>query len=240
MGIAVSLVWLAGCAVDAAEQDVADESVASADALTEVVADGSTAVTTASLRLRQGPSTSTATLDILARGTTVTIVDGRPRNGFYAVEVDGEEGYCHGNYLRLSGTGGTNNGGGANDDDRSPGDARGDSFTARGTGYYPSSSAMEGGFVDRRGARLRTLQQYLAGSAEYVSVAMDSNAFAYGTKLRIRELEEKYNRVIEFRVVDTSGAFRGKGRSRIDICTANRAASLDSTINGTLHITVDN
>jgi 3D (Asp-Asp-Asp) domain-containing protein len=112
------------------------------------------------------------------------------------------------------------------------------SFVSRGTGYYPDSSALEGGFVDRRGVRLRTLQQFLAGQATYVSVAMDVNAFKYGQRLRIRELEQKYGRSIVFRVVDTGGAFRGRGRSRIDICTANRSASLDSTINGTLHIDV--
>lgn len=112
------------------------------------------------------------------------------------------------------------------------------SFTSRGTGYYPDSSALEGGFVDRKGAPLRTLQQFLAGSATYVSVAMDVNAFKYGQRLRIRELDAKYNKSIVFRVVDTGGAFKNKGRSRIDICTKNRAASLDATINGTLHIDV--
>lgn len=112
------------------------------------------------------------------------------------------------------------------------------SFTSKGTGYYPDSSALEGGFNDRRGVRLRTLQQFLAGSADYVSVAMDTNAFRYGTRLRIKELEAKYHRAIVFRVVDTGGAFRGRGRTRIDICTANRTGSLDPTINGTLHIDV--
>jgi len=112
------------------------------------------------------------------------------------------------------------------------------SFTSRGTGYYPDSSPLEGGFVDRKGAPLRTLQQFLAGNAAYVSVAMDVNAFRYGQRLRIRELEAKYNKPIVFRVVDTGGAFRNKGRTRIDICTKNNAASLDPTINGTLHIDV--
>lgn len=112
------------------------------------------------------------------------------------------------------------------------------SFTSRGTGYYPANNSLEGGFVDRKGARLRTLQQYLAGNADYVSVAMDSNAFAYGQRLRIKELEAKYGRSIVFRVVDTGGAFRGKGRSRMDICVANRTASVDPTINGTLHVDV--
>lgn len=112
------------------------------------------------------------------------------------------------------------------------------SFTSRGTGYYPSSSALEGGFNDRLGKKLRTLQSFLAGSAPYVSVAMDSSAFKYGTRLRIKELDAKYGKAIIFRVVDTGGAFRGKGRSRIDVCVANRSASVDKTINGTLHIDV--
>ena len=112
------------------------------------------------------------------------------------------------------------------------------SFTSRGTGYYPDSSALEGGFKDRIGKPLRTLQQFLSGSAPYVSVAMDSSAFKYGTRLRIRELDAKYGRAIVCRVVDTGGAFRGRGRARIDICPANKKASLDSTINGTLHLDV--
>jgi 3D (Asp-Asp-Asp) domain-containing protein len=112
------------------------------------------------------------------------------------------------------------------------------SFLSRGTGYYPANNSMEGGFLDRKGAKLRTLQQFLAGRADYVSVAMDSRAFAYGQRLRIKELEAKYGKPIVFRVVDTGGAFRGKGKTRIDICTANRAASLDATINGRLNIDV--
>lgn len=113
-----------------------------------------------------------------------------------------------------------------------------ETFLARGTGYYPANNSLEGGFVDRKGAPLHTLQDFLAGRAPYVSVAMDSKAFPYGTNLRIPELERKYGRPIDFRVVDTGGAFVGKGTSRIDICTANNAASLDSTINGPLHLEV--
>lgn len=110
----------------------------------------------------------------------------------------------------------------------------GSRYRSRGTGYYPHPSRLEGGYVDRRGARLNTLQDFLAGRAPFVSVAMDKSVFSYGTKLRIPELERKYGRQIEFRVVDTGGAFRNKGTSRIDICTANNAASLDPTINGPL------
>lgn len=107
--------------------------------------------------------------------------------------------------------------------------------TSRGTGYYPDSSALEGGYVDRRGKKLNTLQDFLAGRADYVSVAMDKNMkIPYGKKLRIPELEKKYGRPIEFRVVDTGGAFTGKGTSRIDICTASKKDSLDPTVNGPL------
>jgi 3D (Asp-Asp-Asp) domain-containing protein len=112
------------------------------------------------------------------------------------------------------------------------------SFVSRATGYYPSSSQLEGGFTDRVGHPLHTLQQFLAGSAPYVAVAMDSSAFPYGARLRIHEIDAKYGQSVVFRVVDTGGAFRGRGRARIDVCVANRSASLDATINGTVHIDV--
>ncbi|CAN0175841.1 unnamed protein product, partial [Phaeothamnion confervicola] len=109
------------------------------------------------------------------------------------------------------------------------------SYSSTGTGYFPHNDKMEGGFNDRKGHKLHTLQDFLAGKADYVSVAMDNKAgIPYGSKLQIPQLEEKYGRPIEFRVVDTGGAFKGKGHSRIDICTADRRASLDPTINGPL------
>ena len=112
-------------------------------------------------------------------------------------------------------------------------------FTSKSTGYFPHNSKMEGGYKDRVGKRLYTLQAYLRGAAPYVSVAMDSNAFRYGTKLRIKELEEFYGKKIEFRVVDTGGAFRRKGTSRIDICTDSRQATLHKMVNRHLTITTD-
>ncbi len=124
-------------------------------------------------------------------------------------------------------TGGTSGTGGV-------GTPSGMEYTARATAYYPHNSALEGGFKDRLGKPLHTLQAYLAGNAPYVSVAMDSDAFRYGTKLRIPELERKYGRVIDFRVVDTGGAFEGEGTSRIDICVKNKSASLDPSVNRSL------
>ena len=223
---------VAGCSAGADEESIGDESAAlTGPSLTA----GARALTTSKLRLREEPSPSARVLTILDFHASLTIVDG-PDSGFYQVKTaDGQEGYCHGAYLRPA-SGNVDTGGGAQQQSGAfPTD---NLFRSRGTGYYPANNAMEGGFNDRRGVRLRTLQQFLNGSADYVSVAMDSNAFDYGQKLRIKELEEKYGRQIEFRVVDTGGAFRGRGRSRMDICTASSSASSDPTINGMLTVAV--
>ncbi len=105
-------------------------------------------------------------------------------------------------------------------------------YQSRGTGYYPDASLLEGGFKDRRGKPLQTLQDFLKGQADYVSVAMDKNLeIPYGTMVTITEIEASYKKPIEFRVVDTGCAFTGQGYTRIDICTADRTASLDPAIN---------
>src|SRR5260370_9589373 len=93
----------------------------------------------------------------------------------------------------------------------------GGSFTARGTGYYPDSSALEGGFTDRKGAKLNTLQGYLSKKAPFVSVAMDTSAFPYGTRLSIKELNAKYGGDIPFRFGHMRGAVRRQGHRRLDI-----------------------
>lgn len=117
--------------------------------------------------------------------------------------------------------------------------ASGTSFRAKATGYFPFNDLMEGGFHDRRGRPLRTLQDYIAnghslGDGDYVSVAMDPNAFPYGTVLESPEVNTHYGRRVEFRVVDTGGAFYGKGTSRIDICNKTRADTLAPLTNSTL------
>jgi hypothetical protein len=156
--------------------------------------------------------------------------------------LGGGGGACHagGNGYGFGGGGGQRFGGPAGNVSPSfgtPGQSRfsGGQAQARGTGYYPDSSAMEGGYVDRKGKKLNTLQDFLEGRAPYVSVAMDHTCgIPYGQPLRIAELEKKYGRPIPFRVVDTGGAFKGRGTGRIDICTRNRQASLDPTVNGPL------
>jgi 3D (Asp-Asp-Asp) domain-containing protein len=112
------------------------------------------------------------------------------------------------------------------------------SFTARASAYFPDDSEMEGGYNDMRGKRLQTLQGFLKGQAKYVSVAMDKGIFKYGQRLRVREVNERYGREVIFRVVDTGGAFYGKGKSRIDICVANEQLSFEKLVNSKLTIEV--
>ena len=117
-------------------------------------------------------------------------------------------------------------------------------FQARATAYYPTpddystpENRLEGGPVDRRGNPLCTLQGFLAGSVPYVSVAMDhTNGLPYGTPLFIAALNAKYARLIPFLVVDTGSAFRDQGLTRLDICVADKAASLDAAVNATLDV----
>ncbi len=111
--------------------------------------------------------------------------------------------------------------------------------TAKGTGYYPYNNKMEGGYFDKIGKKLNTLQDFLNGKSDYVSIALDKNLYKkgvikYGDKFRIPELEKKYGRKIEFRAVDTGGAFTNKKFSRIDICTGSKKDSLDKVVNGKL------
>lgn len=110
------------------------------------------------------------------------------------------------------------------------------SFRARATGYYPDASPLEGGFVDRIGNPLHTLQDVIADQSPYVSCAMDSDVFPYGTRLCIPEMDALFKKPIEFRVVDTGQAFEGKGTARIDICCADKAASELDMVNKELLI----
>lgn len=112
---------------------------------------------------------------------------------------------------------------------------------ADGTGYYPANNAMEGGFVDKQGRPLCTLQDFLEGKSDYVSIALDKNLYKngsieYGDTFRIPELEAKYGRQIVFKAVDTGGAFTNKGFGRVDICTRSEAHSLEPTLNGRLSL----
>ncbi len=111
-------------------------------------------------------------------------------------------------------------------------------YKARTTGYYPANDPMQGGFLDRRGKKLRTLEDFVDGKVDYVSVAMDSNTLKYGAKVCIPKLNTKYGKAIPFRIVDTGGAFRLKGTSRLDICTRDKKSAHSKHVNQTLEIVV--
>lgn len=111
-------------------------------------------------------------------------------------------------------------------------------YFALATAYWPkgyksaAEEKMEGGPRDRREFPLFTVEDHLAGRAPYASVAMDNDAFPYGTALYIPEVCEAYGVAwdeITFLVVDTGGAFikPGQNRDRIDICVENKTAGFE-------------
>lgn len=80
--------------------DVGDESTAGESALSGTVAIGTELVTTTSVNLRQGPSTATAILRTLPKGTVVLTVNRTtPQGKFFDVRAAGQEGWVHGAYL---------------------------------------------------------------------------------------------------------------------------------------------
>ena len=105
-------------------------------------------------------------------------------------------------------------------------------------GYASEAEArMEGGALDRLGNPLHTLQDFLAWKVPYVSVAMDVNAFVYGTPLCIPSFNHAFGVDIVFRVVDMGNYFRNKGRTEMDICVMDKRASEDPIVNQS-HIVV--
>jgi 3D (Asp-Asp-Asp) domain-containing protein len=92
----------------------------------------------------------------------------------------------------------------------------------KATGYYPpppggyktkAEAAMEGGALDCRGNKLRTLQNYKPGS--YVSCATDPRVIKTGTYFTIDEFPG-----VKFLACDVGGAIKG---NHIDICCNNAA-----------------
>lgn len=102
----------------------------------------------------------------------------------------------------------------------------------KGTGYFPFNNAMEGGTNDRMGRPLKTVQAFLAGKADAVTVAMDYKIAPYGAKLCSPELNKRYGKPLPLELKDTGGAFYGRKWERADLCTASKNDSLDSAING--------
>lgn len=70
------------------------------------------------------------------------------------------------------------------------------------TAYYPVfDSDNESDYLDVKMKKLRTLQDFLDGRTEFVTVSMDlDSGIPYGTKLCIPELNAKFLRQIPLQV----------------------------------------
>uniref|UniRef100_A0ABD2X2L8 Uncharacterized protein n=1 Tax=Trichogramma kaykai TaxID=54128 RepID=A0ABD2X2L8_9HYME len=110
------------------------------------------------------------------------------------------------------------------------------------TAYYPDfMSEDESDYLDSRGKKLRTLQEFLDGRASFVTVAMDEVfRLKYGSVVCIPELNEHFGKMIPLQVRDHGPNLIGKGYSRLDICVRSEADSYDTAVNRmvTLYTTV--
>ena len=139
-------------------------------------------------------------------------------------------------------------------------------INVRLTEYYPFQAGLskkqeqiEGGVFDRKGKPLYSLEDYLEGSAPYVSLACDSTAGppgnapefrTYGTRVWLQELSLRIAEYVDnapdslifipFQLVDTGGNFFGSnkqikvaGYEPIDVCRRNRPTP-DKSFSGML------
>ena len=90
-------------------------------------------------------------------------------------------------------------------------------YYAPGKGRTAQEKAIESGIQDKKGKIINTLEDYLEGKSNFVSVAMDGR-FTYGTKLTNENFKYE-NKLIPFEIRDTGGAFTNAGGSKIDIPT---------------------
>lgn len=115
---------------------------------------------------------------------------------------------------------------------------------AKLSAYWPAVNSselpLEGESVDTRDRPLYSLQEYLAGKAPFVSVAGDMSEFEYNEPIEIKELNELYDRIIDFRVHDALHSDRvkkgnGTGTRRLDIRVSSRKEGLSDSVNSWVH-----
>lgn len=106
-------------------------------------------------------------------------------------------------------------------------------FDAVLTHYWPfkenmsaKERLMEGGVHDTNSQPLYTVEDFLAGKSDHVSISGDDAIFPYGQKVLI----PWGNRTLVGRVTDTGGHFRGlnkvyrvEGREPLDVCVFSAA-----------------
>jgi hypothetical protein len=99
------------------------------------------------------------------------------------------------------------------------------------THYYPwaavteAEKKMEGGVKDRKGQPLHTVEDFLSGKSDHVSLAGDYTLWPYGQKI----LVPWGDKTLVGRVVDTGGHFygskklvRASGYEPIDVCVFDK------------------
>ncbi|XP_017299481.1 uncharacterized protein LOC103508984 isoform X1 [Diaphorina citri] len=113
-------------------------------------------------------------------------------------------------------------------------------YNTSASAYYPDyQSALTRDFVDEKGKKLRSLQEYLDGRSSYVTVAMDAGlGIAYGTPLCIPQLNIHYGRYINLEVRDTSPDIFGCGYACVEIAVRTEADSYDRILNKELLMVV--
>jgi hypothetical protein len=103
--LAAALV-LSGCALEADDEEAADDAASSEEALSKTLSLGESARTTTRVNFRSAPTLSASTvIRVLPSGTEVKGTGTAPDGGFHLVTVNGERGFVHGTYLRPSGDG---------------------------------------------------------------------------------------------------------------------------------------
>ncbi|KAG6800338.1 hypothetical protein HZU73_04334 [Apis mellifera caucasica] len=106
------------------------------------------------------------------------------------------------------------------------------------TAYYPVfDSDNESDYLDVKMKKLRTLQDFLDGRTEFVTVSMDlDSGIPYGTKLCIPELNAKFLRQIPLQARDRSHYNDVKTNSpdfsHVDICVRTEEDTYDNSVNG--------
>ncbi|CAK9812962.1 hypothetical protein ANTPLA_LOCUS7612 [Anthophora plagiata] len=104
--------------------------------------------------------------------------------------------------------------------------------------YYPNFDSDDvSDYLDVKMKKLRTLQDFLDGRGEFVTVSMDlDGGIPYGTKLCIPDLNEKFQRQIPLQARDRSHyddvETKSPDFSHVDICVRTEEDTYDNSVNG--------
>uniref|UniRef100_A0A8D9ESF4 Uncharacterized protein n=1 Tax=Cacopsylla melanoneura TaxID=428564 RepID=A0A8D9ESF4_9HEMI len=116
----------------------------------------------------------------------------------------------------------------------------GQTYNTSASAYYPDyQSAHPRDFVDEKGKKLRSLQEYLDMRSTYVTVSMDASlGIPYATPLCIPELNAHYGRYVNLEVRDTNPDIFGCGYGCVEIAVRTEADSYDRILNKELTLVV--